>query len=761
MKNKITLDNIILALFKGMVIALPLFFLPWTASRLGMDNYNKGYLLWILIPLIFFLWLGKSIKNGEFKFLKSFLNIPLFLLIGVYGLAIFFSLDPYSSLFGSYGVYTAPGLTLFSMFLLYFFITGYLHVPQIAKIIKAIILSYIILVFVFLLVFIGSWFINVDNNAIFNRFFGLLGGNFEDFAIYFSIINILITGILFNREAWRSLYKKSWQRRIIIAAFAFSFFFLLIINFPPTWRLLLIGTVFIFLINNFYLKNKFKKKINLAFYLLFMFLLILFIGINLFIIDNNSFNNRRAAKLQLDFNDSYNITRETIKKRPLFGYGPETYSYVFSLFREAKTNNTDYWYLRFNKPASGFLELAVSAGIAGVLIYFVFIFSIFYLFIIFLNYFKENKIKANENQPHESAIITAIMAALLVLIIGQFFVIINTTLLFLFWLFLSLLALIALGIKNDADSLFEANFKLIKINKIIYPRFYKILVLIIFLLISAWAALLALEIKYWAAEAYFDRGRASEENLSKAIILNPKLANYKISLAKFYKDEAIKELEKSDKDIKLIGEIANKSIDWAKLAVKQAPYSVAASEALGMTYRDISSYSKDSLPFAINAFKEARKLEPSNPVLAVELGKLYLDSDAIIEAVRTLEEAVNLKENYFEAEFSLAKAYAQSGREEEALVVLNKIAMKYSNADVFYERGKIYYNSQKYDSAIKDFEAVLSLSPNHSNALFSLGLAFGEIGDKDLALEYFNKALALNPGNSEIIKKIKDLENTK
>jgi len=758
MKNKITLDSIIIFLFKGLVVILPLFFLPWTASRFGMDNFNKGYLLWVLIPLIFFLWLGRGFKRGEFKVLKSPINIPLVLLICAYSLAAIFSLDFYSSLFGSYGIYTGPVLTFASMVLMYFFITGYLKGSDITKIINAVILSFIFIVSITFLLFLGSWIFNLNSNSMFNQFFVMLAGGFEDLAIYLSVINILIIGILYSKQTWRLVFKKNWQRRIIIIALGFSFFFLIIINFPPSWWLLFFGMVFLFIVNRFYLKIKFKKKRTVVLYFLSILLLLVFITINLFVIDNNVFHDRRTAKLQLDFSNSYKIAKEALKKKPVFGYGPETFSYVFSLFRDSKINSADYWHLRFNKPASSIIDLVITTGVIGALSYTVFILLILYLFFVFLNYFRNNRNEPKEGVPHEHTAVTGMMAVVLVLIMGQFFVIINITLIFLFWLFLSLLAVIVLGIKGEADDRLRLNFKLIKINKILYPNFFKVLVLIIFLAVSGWIALLTLEVKYWVAEAYFSKGNKSEDSLVKAVTLNPKRVNYKVALAKFYKEKAITELEKPDKNIELTGELVNKSIDWARLAVKEAPFSVAANETLGMTYRDISSYSEDSLPFAIEAFKNARKLEPTNPVLSTELGKLYLDSGVTIEAISALEEASQLKENYFEAEFNLAKAYSLGGRDSEALIILDKITKEYSSADVFYERGKIYYNTGNYNQAIMDFEEVLNLSPDHSNALFSIGLAFEEIGEEDRALDFFKKVLDLNPGNEEIMGKIKDLE---
>jgi len=47
-------EKIILYACQGLVALLPLFFLPWTSSRLGMDNFNKQLLLWLVVPILFF-----------------------------------------------------------------------------------------------------------------------------------------------------------------------------------------------------------------------------------------------------------------------------------------------------------------------------------------------------------------------------------------------------------------------------------------------------------------------------------------------------------------------------------------------------------------------------------------------------------------------------------------------------------------------------------------------------------------------------------
>ena len=78
--------------------------------------------------------------------------------------------------------------------------------------------------------------------------------------------------------------------------------------------------------------------------------------------------------------------------------------------------------------------------------------------------------------------------------------------------------------------------------------------------------------------------------------------------------------------------------------------------------------------------------------------------------------------------------------------------------EVYYDQGRIYFSRKNYDLAINKFSQVIKHIPNHSNALYSMGLALEELGEKEEALKYFKKVLELNPNNEEIEKQIQSLE---
>ena len=80
--------------------------------------------------------------------------------------------------------------------------------------------------------------------------------------------------------------------------------------------------------------------------------------------------------------------------------------------------------------------------------------------------------------------------------------------------------------------------------------------------------------------------------------------------------------------------------------------------------------------------------------------------------------------------------------------------------DYVFQLGRYYFNrAQKGDYTLAEaaFRKSIILQPNYSDAIFSLGLLYEKVGNTGAALEMYRKVLDLNPGNTDIKKKINGL----
>jgi len=119
---KKTLNFIIRNSVYGLVLLIPLFFLPWTVEQF---EFNKQYLLFFLVSLAFLAWLAKMIVcRKEINFKTTPLDLWLLVFAIVLILSAVFSQDRISSWLGSYGRFSDSVIGLLCLLALYFILTN-------------------------------------------------------------------------------------------------------------------------------------------------------------------------------------------------------------------------------------------------------------------------------------------------------------------------------------------------------------------------------------------------------------------------------------------------------------------------------------------------------------------------------------------------------------------------------------------------------------------------------------------------------------
>jgi tetratricopeptide (TPR) repeat protein len=120
-----------------------------------------------------------------------------------------------------------------------------------------------------------------------------------------------------------------------------------------------------------------------------------------------------------------------------------------------------------------------------------------------------------------------------------------------------------------------------------------------------------------------------------------------------------------------------------------------------------------------------------------------------------------LKADYFGAYVGLSNAYEQTQKMDKAIEVYEKIVgQNQSDPETLYNYGRLLYNRNNTgdrDLVEKIWSKVISIQPNYSNALYSLGLLYETRGDQATALQYYYRVKDLNPDNQNILDKIKKM----
>jgi len=398
---------------------------------------------------------------------------------------------------------------------------------------------------------------------------------------------------------------------------------------------------------------------------------------------------------------------------------------------------------------------------------------------------EEEEEEVIEHEPRVDFIIIGLIAGWASLFLAGFMTSTNTTLQVFFWLTMALtMALISIYRPNE--------FKKTILSFKASPKYALLLSFSFVVTLSVVAILFSYLGRIYLADAYHQKAleKASEQKydeattlFNRAMELNKYRPIYYLALAQNYLAQANIEAAKGNAaDINLVQILVANGINQSKQATDLASEDVNFWEARGQIYENTTLYSQDANEWVIKSYQRAQELEPTNPVFAAKLGRAYMIKAGLLEeqeqednyvlAEESFRKAVELKPDYLAAHYYLALIYEKEEKLQEAL---DQIGICYQlasqNQEVIYEVGRLSYNkvmseqqsnleeNPDFVRAINAFTVVISLNPNHANALYSLGLAYETVGELQLALDQMKKVQTLNPDNEQLNQKIESLES--
>ncbi len=189
-----------------------------------------------------------------------------------------------------------------------------------------------------------------------------------------------------------------------------------------------------------------------------------------------------------------------------------------------------------------------------------------------------------------------------------------------------------------------------------------------------------------------------------------------------------------------------------KEAVRLNNQSFLAHSLLG----DIYFEKKDFLN-ASREYKAARSLNSKDPVLLNNLGLACMNMENYNEALLFLKEAAHLEPENVNIRYSLASVYRDNGRLQDAVVEYENVIRTrpdYPNAhndlgDIYKQLGQEAQAVEEYNKEIRYCQAKLSSKPGDFVLLNNIAHAYNGIGEYDLAKEFIDKALTVQPDYRE------------
>lgn len=186
-----------------------------------------------------------------------------------------------------------------------------------------------------------------------------------------------------------------------------------------------------------------------------------------------------------------------------------------------------------------------------------------------------------------------------------------------------------------------------------------------------------------------------------------RFARTNLALANAIVAEAQQRAEQEDSDGSITNEerqvvtqLIQQAIREAKRATTLAPQNVTAWENLAATYQALIGVADGSDQWAVAAFQQAMTLDPTNPLIRMNLGGVYVRQQNYSEAITQFTTAAQLKSDLANAYYNLANVLMLSGDYDNAILAMQE-AMSY-----------VPENTSDYIKASNELKRLQELSQN-------------------------------------------------
>ena len=166
---------------------------------------------------------------------------------------------------------------------------------------------------------------------------------------------------------------------------------------------------------------------------------------------------------------------------------------------------------------------------------------------------------------------------------------------------------------------------------------------------------------------------------------------------------------------------------------------------------------------AISVMKKRIEANPNQPHTYYLLGAIYVDKGDVTSAIASFKTCLDLDPNSQGAKEKLLQAYQESGRQQEAIKMLEGMLNQEASPEGYNTAGVMYYQSGEIEKSTAAFQKAIEINPYYQTARNNLYQIFREQGFTALntkevqkAEKYFQKALQFNPRDAALCRLMGD-----
>jgi cytochrome c-type biogenesis protein CcmH/NrfG len=446
--------------------------------------------------------------------------------------------------------------------------------------------------------------------------------------------------------------------------------------------------------------------------------------------------NVNMIEVRPNFTTTTSLVLEAWKQNPVLGVGPNMFKELWDLKRPNDINVTQFWATDFSFGSAFMPTLAATAGPLGILA--------LLAFLVLYVRFGFKSIFASNEDPRFRYISSTTFFVSLFLWLMTFVYVPSVILLSLTFIFTGIF--VATLVPQGVVTEFTVNiFRNPKAN------FASVFVIIVLLISSIAFGYFIIE--RVVASTIFQKG-----DVARAIQIAPTDTYWRglseISLTQvgniISSISSVENLSESDR-VNIQTAVGN-AIESSRQAIAWNSENYQNWFALGRVYEVLAANGiAGSAENATAAYLEAQKRSPQSPAIPLALARLKALSGDLQGAREEIGKAIQLKNNYTDAYFTLAQLEAAANNVQGAINSVEAATLiDPNNAVLYFQLGLLKYNNHDSSGAAKAFERAVELVPDYANARYFLGLSYDRLNRESDAIAQFEAIQKTNPGNQEV-----------
>ncbi len=636
---KTQIHNLIASLLVGVVFTLPIFFLPITTDFFAL---NKLTLLVIGTALILILWGVQAFLSKKLTLAKSSMDLPIILFLLVTIAASVFSINKYTSAFGSYGKWFPSLFGISTLVAFYYIVASNVKGEDTAR---RLAIAFILGVTMASLASILSYYGIYLGPQVYLRAQG-----FTPTGSTINGIVLALTAFLICIPLYINSSKKLLPKLLTGTSLLINFYLIVVARWAPACIVLGAGILFLGVLMPIETLKRAKPGLLALGGVLASVVALMILPWT----SSKLLNGDYPKGLQLPLQASWIVASSTLRDFPILGTGPSTFYLNYTRYKPISINSTELWSTNFDKPHNELFNIIGTLGITGTLV------AVF---------FATRLVKVCFQAKDVNSLAPGLIVGTLSIATMLLFTHATITLGF------ALTLLLGLAVANFNSAKGSKGYvnltSLAAINTIGAEgsdvEIFKLVVSLPLIALSAAGLFFVYKIypsEYLmrkAAQAISENnGQATYQYQTQAVTKNPNSGVYQATYAQtnmaLARSIASREtLTDTDKETLQI--LVSQAIRSIKSATETLdPLNANMWKLRSDIYRALIGNAANADQWAIEALNAAIQLDPTNPMFRLDLGGIYYAQGDFLSAANLFRQATNLKPDYANAYYNFGQA---------------------------------------------------------------------------------------------------------